>query len=172
MKKEQDNMRKCIVTGEVKETESLLRFVVLKGEVYPDFKKKLEGKGIWLSCAKTILQKAIEKGLFAKVARKNARADALLLEQVENVLKTTAQSYLSLAKKADGLIIGLDKVEDGVKSNMVACGRRAIDAGADGEKKVALLQNRGIEFINIFTGEELNKILGKENVAYVAVKKG
>ena len=65
MKQETEN-RKCIVCGEVKEKELLLRFTLAPdNQVVPDFKKKLPGKGIYVSVSKTALQKAVEKNLFA-----------------------------------------------------------------------------------------------------------
>lgn len=70
MKQETEN-RKCIVCGEVKEKELLLRFTLAPdNQVVPDFKKKLPGKGIYVSVSKTALQKAVEKNLFAKAVKK------------------------------------------------------------------------------------------------------
>ena len=61
MKQETEN-RKCIVCGEVKEKELLLRFTLAPdNQVVPDFKKKLPGKGIYVSVSKTALQKAVER---------------------------------------------------------------------------------------------------------------
>lgn len=73
MKQETEN-RKCIVCGEVKEKELLLRFTLAPdNQVVPDFKKKLPGKGIYVSVSKTALQKAVEKNLFAKAVKKTLK---------------------------------------------------------------------------------------------------
>lgn len=87
MKQETEN-RKCIVCGEVKEKELLLRFTLAPdNQVVPDFKKKLPGKGIYVSVSKTALQKAVEKNLFAKAVKKNAKVSAELVQTVENILR-------------------------------------------------------------------------------------
>ena len=58
MKKE--TTRKCIATGEILEKEKLLRFVVLPDNtVVPDFKKKLNGKGVYVKISKKHLEKAL-----------------------------------------------------------------------------------------------------------------
>ena len=42
-------VRKCIVEGVTKPTSELLRFVMIGNTLYPDFNKKLPGKGIYVS---------------------------------------------------------------------------------------------------------------------------
>ena len=59
--------RKCILEGKVKPTEELLRFVMLNNTLLPDFNKKLEGKGIYITNNRLSLEKALEKKLFHKV---------------------------------------------------------------------------------------------------------
>ena len=50
--------RKCIITGEIKPKNELLRFTLLKnGDFIPDFNKKFSGKGIYVSNSKSILEK-------------------------------------------------------------------------------------------------------------------
>jgi predicted RNA-binding protein YlxR (DUF448 family) len=69
MKKE--TTRKCIATGEILEKEELLRFVMLPDNtVVPDFKKRLNGKGIYVKNSKKSLEKAITSNLFAKALKK------------------------------------------------------------------------------------------------------
>ena len=43
-------MRMCAVSREVRPVDELIRFVVApSGEVIPDLKRKLPGRGLWLS---------------------------------------------------------------------------------------------------------------------------
>lgn len=110
MKQETEN-RKCIVCGEVKEKELLLRFTLAPdNQVVPDFKKKLPGKGIYVSVSKTALQKAVEKNLFAKAVKKNAKVSAELVQTVENILRKKGLESICLAKKAGDLVTGFEKV--------------------------------------------------------------
>ena len=62
-----ETARKCIVTGQISEKENLLRFTVTPdGQLVPDFKKKLPGKGVYVVNRKTALQEAIQKGCLRK----------------------------------------------------------------------------------------------------------
>ena len=68
--------RKCILTGEVKSKDELLRFTLISGgRVIPDFKKKLPGRGIYVSNSKQKLETTIQKNQFAKATKGRARAD-------------------------------------------------------------------------------------------------
>ena len=169
MKKE--TTRKCIVTGEVLEKEALLRFVVLPdGEVVPDFKKKLVGKGIYVSNKKTMLQKAITSNLFARVLKNGAKANGVLVEQVENLLKKQALDMISLAKKAGVLIVGMDKVKEILKKNKVAFLMEAVDAGEDGHNRIVSLA-KGLDIFSLFKIEELDKELARDNTVHLAFVK-
>ena len=57
--------RRCFVTGLPALRENLIRFVRSEdGTVYPDLFEKLDGRGIWVTNRKSILQEAIKKQLF------------------------------------------------------------------------------------------------------------
>ena len=65
MEKETD--RKCIVTGQIKPKDELLRFVKTPdSRLIPDFNKKIEGRGLYVSNSKQVLKTALEKNLFIK----------------------------------------------------------------------------------------------------------
>lgn len=67
--------RRCVVTGAVRPTEEMVRFVESPGgEVVPDLKRILPGRGIWLSASRDVLNTAVAKGLFSKAARKRLTA--------------------------------------------------------------------------------------------------
>ncbi|MFR8206490.1 MAG: DUF448 domain-containing protein [Alphaproteobacteria bacterium] len=69
-----DTNRKCIVTGNVIDKSGLLRFTVTPDRlVVPDFKKKLPGKGIYVTNSRRLLQKAIEKTCLPKRQNKRPR---------------------------------------------------------------------------------------------------
>lgn len=170
MKKE--TTRKCIATGEILEKEELLRFVMLPDNtVVPDFKKRLNGKGIYVKNSKKTLEKAITSNLFAKALKKNAKATSELVEQVEFLLLKQALNSISLARKAGVMVSGMDKVKEALKKNNVAFLLEAVDAGADGHNKIMSLA-KNIEVFNLFKIEELDKELAKENTVHLAFIKG
>ena len=66
--------RKCVLTGEIKPKNELLRFTVLKnGDLVPDFNKKLGGKGVYVSNSKSILEKAFKTVKIGKILHCNVK---------------------------------------------------------------------------------------------------
>ncbi len=170
--KQDDVERKCIVTGQVLPKEKLLRFTATPEKlIVPDFKKKLPGKGIYVTNSKTVLQKAIEKNLFAKAAKGKARPADGLAEMVEHLLTKRALDAVSLARKAGDLVTGMDKVTDVLKRGQAAFVLEASDAGDDGHQRIVLAA-QGLKIWRLFTTEELDKALNKVNTVHSAFKRG
>ncbi len=167
-----ETTRKCIVCGEIKEKEQLLRFAVLpNGQVVPDFKKKLSGRGVYVSVSRSALQKAVAGNFFARTLKIKAKAGAELVEQTEILLRRQALDAVSLARKAGALVCGMDKVLDALKKRKVAFLLEASDAGEDGHRKI-LEQAKEMEIFDLFKGEELDKELAKDNTIHLALVKG
>lgn len=170
--KQETQSRKCIVSGEVKEKEALLRFVVTPdNEIIPDFKKKLPGKGIYVSNAKTALETAVKKNLFTKAVKKNVKVSAELVQTVENILRKKGLESISLARKAGVFVTGFEKVSDKIKREKVAFLLEAKDAGADGHNKMTNLA-KGLEVFALYSVEELDKALDRVNTVHAALIKG
>ena len=164
-------MRKCIVTGEIKEKSQLLRFVITPDkQIVPDFYKKLPGKGVYVSSSYDVLQQAIAKNVFSKVLKKNVKVSADLLQIVENILHKNALNAISLAKKAGNTVIGMDKVLEALKAGKVQFILEATDAGGDGQKKLSHY-TENMQVYRLFSVEELDKALDKGNTVYLAFLK-
>ena len=167
-----ETVRKCIVSGEVLEKENLLRFTVTPdGQLVPDFKKKLPGKGVYVVCKKNALQDAIQKGLFAKALKSKLKVSSDLPDMVETLLKQQVLNAVSLSRKAGELVIGLDKSCEALKKGKVAFLWEASDCGQDSHKKLAAAAKE-IEIFNIFKSEELDKELAKDSTVHLAFLKG
>ena len=162
--------RKCILEGVVKATDELLRFVVLDNTLLPDFNKKLPGKGVYITNNQLSLQTAIEKKLFNKVTRRCLSVDANLVDVVDNLLKKQALNSINIARKAGALVSGFEKVKEAIKKNNVEFIIQASDAGQDGKEKIAFLA-KSIEKFNLFSIDELDVTLNKENTVHVAILK-
>lgn len=170
--KKDDVWRKCIVTGEVQDKSKMLRFTVTPdGTVVPDFKKKLSGRGIYVTNSQTALKMAIAKNLFAKAAKGKAKADDELADLVAGLLKKHALNAVSLARKAGILLTGMDKVVDALHKGQVAFILEASDAGEDGHQKIASAA-KNLEMFRLFTTEELDTALNKVNTVHAAFLKG
>ncbi len=171
MKQETEN-RKCIVCGEVKEKEQLLRFTLTPdNQIVPDFKKKLPGKGIYVSVSKAALQKAVEKNLFAKAVKKNVKVSADLVQTIENMLKKKGLESICLAKKAGDLITGFEKVSEKIKHGKIAFLVEAVDAGVDGHQKMVAVA-KDLDVFALYSVEELDKALDRVNTVHAALLKG
>lgn len=162
--------RKCILEGVVKKTDELLRFVMIDNTLLPDFNKKLPGKGIYITNNQLSLKTAIEKKLFQKVTRHCLNIDNNLIEIVENLLKKQALNSINIARKAGSLVSGFEKVKEAIKKNNVEFIIQASNAGQDGKEKIAFLA-KSIEIFNLFSIDELDITLNKENTVHIAILK-
>lgn len=166
-------MRKCVLTGNVLPKDELLRFVLLKdGTVLPDFNKKLDGHGFYLSNSKALLQ-----GLSAKAnpLNKILHTKTIMAEDlpqiVEQILYKRGLDALNLARKAGDLVTGFEKVKEAITKGKVAFVIEATDAGDDGRQKIAAMSKDTEKFI-IYDVAALSKALNRENTVHLAVKKG
>lgn len=163
--------RKCILEGVVKPEGELLRFVELNNELLPDFNKKLPGKGMYITCNRLSLVKALDKKLFHKVSRHNLKVAEDFIDIVGGLLKQKALESLNIARKSGILISGFEKLKEAIKKDKVEFVIEASNAGSDGKEKVALLA-KNIEIFNLFSIDELDIALNKENTVYIAILKG
>jgi hypothetical protein len=165
--------RKCVWTGQIKNKADLLRFVVLKdGTCLPDFNKKLDGRGFYLSNSKKMLQELTEK---KKPLNKILHKDVIIAENtpqiVEQILQKKALDAINLARKSGDLVLGFEKVKESVGKSTVAFVIKASDAGADGQHKIAE-KAKDLEQWSLFDIDTLSRTLNRENTVYLGVKKG
>lgn len=168
---EQDVSRKCIVSGEAKDKSELLRFVAQGGHLVPDFQKKLKGKGIYVTNSQKMLQTAADKHLFRKAARRQLIEEDEIVNIVVGLMKKRGLDFLNLARKAGVAISGFEKVSEKLKQGKTAFVLEAVDAGADGKKKLASLLGDTPVFDGLYTVDELDTALNKVNTVHVAFLK-
>lgn len=162
--------RKCIVEGIVKPLSEMLRFVEVNNTLLPDFNKKLPGKGMYVTANRLSLQKAIDKKIFHKVSRHNLKISDDFMNMVDNLIKQKALESINIARKSGALVTGFEKVKEATKKNNVEFIIQAIDAGTDGKEKVALFA-KSIEIFNLFSIDELDITLNKQNTVHMAILK-
>src|SRR6478609_5147359 len=105
-------MRMCAVSREVRPIGELIRFVVSpEGEVVPDLKRKLPGRGLWVSASRRTVAEAVRRNQFAKGFKRDVRAAATLPADTEALLVRSATEALAMAAKAGQVIAGFSKVE-------------------------------------------------------------
>src|ERR1700690_3013655 len=104
-------MRMCAVSREVRPIDELIRFVVApSGEVIPDLKRKLPGRGLWVSASRQTVAEAVRRNLFGKGLKRASRAAPTLAADTESLLVRGAVDALAMAAKAGQVISRFGKV--------------------------------------------------------------
>jgi predicted RNA-binding protein YlxR (DUF448 family) len=171
MVKELETTRKCILTGQILPKEDLLRFVLLKdGRLIPDFNKKLEGRGIYISNSLALIKGLTVKSPLNKMLHTNVVIDTELPQTVERILHKKGLEAINLARKAGDLILGFEKVQETIKKGKAAFVIEAADAGDDGKQKIAAMA-ADLEKYTVYDIATLSEALNRENTVYLAVKK-
>lgn len=166
-------MRRCIVSGEMKPKAEMLRFVVgPSGEVVVDIDAKLPGRGFWLSADRDVIHTACVRKLFAKAARAKAEAPDDLADQVEGLLRRRCLDRIGLARRAGVAVAGFAKVEAWLKENgaggvLLA----ASDGAADGRAKIRRMAGEA-SLVEIFDAAELGRAFGCDHAVHAVVGPG
>src|SRR5438105_11199359 len=80
-------MRMCAVSREVRPIDELIRFVVAPtGEVIPDLKRKLPGRGLWVSASRKAVAEAVRRHHFKKGFKRDVRVAPTLPTDTEALL--------------------------------------------------------------------------------------
>jgi predicted RNA-binding protein YlxR (DUF448 family) len=169
--------RLCAVTRAVKPVDELIRFVVGPDGVVPDLKRKLPGRGLWVSAERATLKDAIARNVFARGFKREVRVTPELLDQTEHLLVRSALDALAIAGKSGLVAAGFAKAEAALGRDRVVGLIHASDAGADGVAKLAgALRRRddadSIAIIKAFTTAQLDLALGRSNVVHAALLAG
>src|SRR6266705_5923939 len=62
--------RLCIVTRTVKPVAELIRFVVGPDGIVPDLKRKLPGRGVWVTATRAAVSAAVERKAFGRAFKR------------------------------------------------------------------------------------------------------
>jgi predicted RNA-binding protein YlxR (DUF448 family) len=172
--------RYCALTRELKPVSDMIRFVVgPAGEVVPDIKRKLPGRGIWITGARSALDEAVKRNIFARGFKRDVRVAGDLAAATERLLERSALDALAIAGKAGQVVTGFAKVEAAIAQDNVAALLHASEAVGDGTRKlVAALRRKPAEkpgesaIIDLFSGGQLDLALNRPNVVHAALLAG
>src|SRR4249919_4212010 len=137
-------MRMCAVTREVRPINELIRFVVAPtGDVIPDLKRKLPGRGLWVRASRRTVAEAVRRNQFSKGFKRNVRAAATLPADTDTLLVRSATEALAMAAKAGQVVSGFAKVEGALQQGEAKALIHASDGAADGIRKLdAIIRQR------------------------------
>ncbi len=172
--------RHCALSRTLKPVDEMIRFVVgPDGDTVPDLKRKLPGRGIWITATRAAFDEAIKRNVFARGFKRNVRVAADLTATTERLLERSALDALAIAGKAGQVVGGFAKVEAAIGRDDLRALIHAADAAADGKRKLdAALQrktqekSREIAIVGVFTGGQLDLALNRPNVVHAALLAG
>ncbi|MGH1350713.1 MAG: RNA-binding protein [Methyloligellaceae bacterium] len=180
MEKSSDTLRQCVVTREKLDVNELVRFVLdPNGLVVPDLKRKLPGRGVWVTAKADKIEIALKKGVFKKAFRQSVEVADDLVEQIDRLMRTAALQRLALTNKAGQLILGFAKVDAALSKKSILALIHASSASSDSRSKLSN-KWRGLQgdkrssqrTVECFSGEQLSVALGKPNVVHGALVSG
>jgi predicted RNA-binding protein YlxR (DUF448 family) len=184
--------RLCIATRQVRPVGALIRFVVgPDGAVVPDLKRRLPGRGVWVTARRNVVAEAVRRRAFSRGFKAEVRVSPELPGEVDRLLELSALNALSMAYKAGAVIQGFAKVEAAVAAVPLAALIRARDAGEESGRKLAAAfrwragERRGQagkdqagegqaaeKIVEAFTSAQLDLALGRLNVVHAALLAG
>ena len=174
--------RTCVVSRQVKGTDELIRFVLSPaGEVVPDVRRKLPGRGLWVSLSRTMVAEAAKRGLFAKAFKRAVMLPPDLAAQTDTLLARSVLDALAMVGKAGEIVCGFGKVEDAIAADEAVALIHASDGADDGIRKLDAKwasaagktpQMADSPRIQGFKTDELDLALGRSNVVHAALLSG
>src|SRR5713101_932262 len=175
-------VRMCAVTRQVRPIDELIRFVVSpSGEVMADLKRKLPGRGLWISASRQAVAEAARRSQFSKGFRRDVKVAPTLPADTESLLVRGVIDALAMAAKAGQVISGFSKVEGALEQRQIQNSVKALIHAADGIRKLDAVvrqntanngESREFPVVTALTSEQLDLALGRSNVVHAALLAG
>jgi uncharacterized protein len=175
-------MRMCAVSREVRPIDELIRFVVSpQGDVIPDLKRKLPGRGLWVSASRRTVAEAVRRHQFSKGFKRDVRVAPTLPADTEALLVRSATEALAMAAKAGQVVSGFAKVEGLLEQGRADALIHASEGAADGIRKLDAIagqrsrnigESHDFPIVTVLTSAELDLALGRSNVIHAALLAG
>lgn len=175
--------RMCAVTRQVAGIDDLIRFVVSPaGEPVPDLKRKLPGRGLWVSLSHAAVAEAARRNVFAKSFKRDVHVSRTLADDVERMMVRSVAEALAMTAKAGQVVSGFSKVESAIEGRQAVALIHATDGAPDGIRKLnaklaAIMRENAAEsvdlpIVSVLTSDELDLALGRANVVHAALLAG
>ncbi len=170
--------RLCVVTRTVRPVADLIRFVIgPDGEVVADLKRRLPGRGVWVTGTREALNEAVKRKSFSRGFRRDVRLPADFVVRTEHLLERAANDALAVASKAGLVIAGFARVKAGLEQGEVVALLHAAEASADGIRKLEAVSrqtgaDRPLIRIGFLTAAQLDLALNRPNVIHAALLAG
>jgi predicted RNA-binding protein YlxR (DUF448 family) len=170
--------RFCVATGAVRPIDEMIRFVLgPDGIAVPDLKRRLPGRGVWITATRQALRAAVARNAFARAFKRDVRLPPDLVETTERLIERASLDALAMCHKAGKVAIGFANVDAALARARVVGLLNAAEAAPDGARKLAAALHRRadaaqIAVIDAFASAQLDLALGRSNVIHAALLAG
>lgn len=169
--------RTCIVTRRAMPVDGLIRFVVAPdGSVVADLRRRLPGRGVWVTASARAVETAEKRKLFGRAFDAPAAVAPGLAGRVRDGLVEAATGALSLARKAGAVVAGFAKVEAALQREPVIALVHAAEAAEDGVARLDRIARarfgKDFPIVRLFGAEQLDLAFGRTNVIHAALLAG
>ena len=173
--------RKDIASGEVMDPARMIRVGFSEdGDVVADVYGKLPGRGAWVAANRDAVDQAIKTKAFARAAKRNVNVPDGFTDHIEAQLLRKVLNLIALANRAGELESGFDKVRSVAQAGKLAFRLEASDGAPDGRSKIRVIakaiarefEDGPAPVIGCFSSLELGKVMGRDHMVHLAVKKG
>ena len=172
--------RTCALSREQRDPADLIRFVEgPDGQIVPDLKRKLPGRGVWITANAIAVAEAVRRNVFARSLKRPVMSHPGLAGMVDELMVHELLQSLAMAKKAGLAANGAFQVEKLISHGIIAALVQASDGSADGARKIEQALYRHLPElaaklprIEIFDSTQLGLALGHTNVIHAALKQG
>jgi len=169
--------RLCVAGREVRPVDELIRFVVgPDGTVVADLKRRLPGRGAWITARRRLVEEAVRRQVFGRAFKADVKVSPDLPGELDRLLEQSALNALSMAHKAGLVILGFEKTT--VAAAPLVALIRARDAGEGyGHRPAAAPRCHADhpaegKIIEAFTSAQLDLASGGLNVVHAALLAG
>lgn len=169
--------RTCIVTRHAGEPDEMIRFVAGPDlSVVPDLKRKLPGRGCWVTAERRRVDEAVRKKLFRRALKAEVTAAPDLGALVDTLMVKALCGGLGLARKAGAVALGSAKVDAAIRSGKALAVFHAFEAAEDGVRKLAQARTATVHLggpdipaYKLLSEAEMGLAMGGTNVIHAAV---
>ena len=77
----------------------------------PDLKRRLPGRGLWITATREALRTAVARKVFARGFKRDVRVGADFMEMTERLIEAAALDALAIAHKSGNVAIGFAKAD-------------------------------------------------------------
>lgn len=168
---ERGPLRRCIVTRESLPKEAMIRFVLGPDrEVVPDLAGRLPGRGFWLSARADVLERAVQRGAFARAARGTVHLPPDLRARIEDGLRRRIRDLIGFARRSGQAVCGREAVREWLRAGRAGLLVEASDGSL--AERARLLGGWRVPVVAPLTAEMLGGVFGRDHVVHVAVAPG